>query len=227
MDKMTNKIRAVFFDQDGVLYNSMPYHAESWAWSMTRHGLPYTAEECYRNEGRTSTGVIQEHYMQMFGTEAPHELIEAIYKDKTEHFTQLTGGFPGIIPGVDKVLQDLHGHGVQCWVVTGSGQPNLINALNEVFDHVFTGIISSFDVQKGKPDPEPYLKAWERSGFKKEECMVVENAPLGVRAAKAAGLFTIAVNTGPLPDSDLLAEGADLVLPDMQHLLQFFSEKGI
>ena len=69
------------------------------------------------------------------------------------------------------------------------------------------------------PDPEPYLKAWERSGFKKEECMVVENAPLGVRAAKAAGLYTFAVNTGPLPDEELWDEKADEVLPDMQALL--------
>ena len=212
-------IKAVFFDQDGVLYNSMPYHAESWAWAMTKHGLPYTPMECYRNEGRTSTGVIQEHHQQMYGTDAPAELIEAIYKDKTEHFTEMTGGFPGIIPDVDKVLKFLHEQDVECWVVTGSGQRNLINALNETFDHVFTGIISSFDVKHGKPDPEPYLKAWERSGFKKEECMVVENAPLGVRAAKAAGLYAVAVNTGILPDSDLWDEKADEVLPNMQALL--------
>ena len=216
----SRKLRAVFFDQDGVLYNSMPYHAESWAWAMTKHGLPYTAMECYRNEGRTSTGVIQEHHQQMYGTDASPELIEAIYQDKTQHFTEMTGGFPGIIPDVDKVLRYLHEHGVECWVVTGSGQRNLIDALNETFNHVFTGIISSFDVTKGKPDPEPYLKAWERSGFKKEECLVVENAPLGVRAAKAAGLYTIAVNTGILPDSDLWDEKADLVLPNMQALLE-------
>ena len=213
-------IKAVFFDQDGVLYNSMPYHAESWAWAMTKHGLPYTAMECYRNEGRTSTGVIQEHHQQMYGTDASPELVEAIYKDKTEHFTQMTGGFPGIIPDVDKVLYFLRSQGVQCWVVTGSGQRNLIDALNKTFDNVFTGIISSFDVTKGKPDPEPYLKAWERSGFKKEECMVVENAPLGVRAAKAAGLYTFAVNTGPLPDAELWDEKADEVLPDMRALLE-------
>ena len=213
-------LKAVFFDQDGVLYNSMPYHAESWAWAMTKHGLPYTALETYRNEGRTSTGVIQELHERLYGTPASPELIETIYKDKTAHFTELTGGFPGIIPNVDKVLQFLHAHGIQCWVVTGSGQRNLINALNDTFDNVFTGIISSFDVQKGKPDPEPYLKAWERSGFKKEECMVVENAPLGVRAAKAAGLFAVAVNTGILPDSDLWDEHADVVLPNMQALLE-------
>ena len=215
------KIRAVFFDQDGVLYNSMPYHAESWAWAMTKHGLPYTAIECYRNEGRTSTGVIQEHHQQMFGTDATPELVEAIYKDKTEHFTELTGGFPGIIPDVDSVLRFLHTNGIECWVVTGSGQRNLINRLNATFDNVFKGIISSFDVVHGKPDPEPYLKAWERSGFKKEECMVVENAPLGVRAAKAAGLYTCAVNTGILPDVELEAEHADRVFHSMAELLEW------
>lgn len=213
--------KAVFFDQDGILYNSMPYHAESWAYAMTKHGLPYTPEECYRNEGRTSTGVIQEYYLRIFGKEASPEIIQAIYADKTEHFNEMTGGFPGTIPGVSDVLHFLYDHGVQCWVVTGSGQHNLIDALNETFDHVFTGIISSFDVLHGKPDPEPYLKAWSRSGFKKEECMVVENAPLGVRAAKAAELFTCAVNTGPLPDSDLAAEGADRIFPDMYALLEW------
>ena len=215
----SRKLRAVFFDQDGVLYNSMPYHAASWAWATTKHGRPYTVMECYRNVGRTSTGVIQEHHQQMFGTDATPELIEAIYQDKSAHFTEMTGGFPGIIPNVDKVLEYLNAHGIQCWVVTGSGQRNLINALNKTFNNVFTGIISSFDVTKGKPDPEPYLKAWEKSGFKKEECMVIENAPLGVRAAKAAGLYTIAVNTGILPDSDLWNEKADEVLPNMQALL--------
>lgn len=222
-----HRLKAVFFDQDGVLYNSMPYHAESWAWAMTKHGLPYTAMECYRNEGRTSTGVIQEHHRQMYGTDATPELIEAIYKDKTEHFTEMTGGFPGIIPDVDKVLQYLRSQGVQCWVVTGSGQRDLINALNKTFDNAFTGIISSFDVKKGKPDPEPYLKAWERSGFKKEECLVVENAPLGVRAAKAAGLFTCAVNTGILPDSELEAEHADKVFPNMAALLKWLQDSAI
>ena len=212
--------KAVFFDQDGVLYNSMPYHAESWAWAMTKHGLPYTPQETYRNEGRTSTGVIQEYHQRIFGTPATPELVEEIYADKSAYFNKMTGGFPGTIPGVSDVLHFLHEQGVECWVVTGSGQHNLIDALNDTFDHVFKGIISSFDVQKGKPDPEPYLKAWERSGFKKEECMVVENAPLGVRAAKAAGLFTVAVNTGPLPDELLWDEKADVVLPNMETLLK-------
>ena len=218
------KLKAVFFDQDGVLYNSMPYHAEAWAWAMTKHGLPYTALETYRNEGRTSTGVIQELHQRMYGTPATQELIDTIYKDKTAYFNEKTGGFPGTIPGVREVLQYLHHRGIECWVVTGSGQRDLINALNKTFDNVFKGIISSFDVKYGKPNPEPYLKAWERSGWNKEECYVVENAPLGVRAAKAAGLFTIAVNTGILPDEELAAEHPDIIFHSMDELLQWLKK---
>ena len=224
INRPAQKIRAAFFDQDGVLYNSMPYHAEAWAWAMTKHGLPYTALETYRNEGRTSTGVIQELHQRIYGTPASQELIETIYKDKTAYFTEKTGGFPGTIPGVNEVLQYLHTHGMECWVVTGSGQRDLINALNRTFNNVFKGIISSFDVKYGKPNPEPYLKAWERSGWKKEECFVVENAPLGVRAAKAAGLFTIAVNTGILPDEELAAEHPDIIFHSMDELLQWLKK---
>lgn len=219
----SRKLKAVFFDQDGVLFNSMPYHAQAWELAMNENGLPFTKNQTYRNEGRTGASVINEAYRLVHGTEAPQEVIEAVYSAKSAHFIRLTGGqLPERIPGIQDVLHFLHEKGIQCWVVTGSGQRNLINSLNDTFEGVFTGIISAFNVTHGKPDPEPYLKAWERSGFAKAECMVVENAPLGIRAAKAAGLFTAAVNTGILPDSDLWNEKADLVLPNMQALLDWF-----
>ncbi|MBQ2189469.1 MAG: YggS family pyridoxal phosphate-dependent enzyme [Paludibacteraceae bacterium] len=223
-DHQCHKLRAVFFDQDGVLYNSMPYHAKAWVWAMNKHGLPYTELETYRNEGRTGSGVIQELHQRMYGTDATPEHIEAIYADKSKRFIEISNGFPGVIPNVQGVLHFLHEHDVECWVVTGSGQRNLINALNKTFDNVFKGIISSYDVQYGKPNPEPYLKAWKRSGWKKEECFVVENAPLGVRAAKAAGLFTIAVNTGILPDEELAAEHPDQLFHNMEELLQWLKQ---
>lgn len=217
----SRKLKAVFFDQDGVLFNSMPYHAQSWELAMNENGLPFTKNQTYRNEGRTGASVINEAYRLIHGVDAPQEVVEAVYAAKSAHFIRLTGGqLPERIPGIQDVLRFLHEHGVQCWVVTGSGQRNLISSLNDTFDHVFTGIICAYDVTHGKPDPEPYLKAWERSGFAKNECMVVENAPLGVRAGKAAGLYTVAVNTGILSDADLAAEGADIVLPDMKALLQ-------
>lgn len=214
--------KAVFFDQDGVLFNSMPYHAKSWEDAMHEHGLPFTASQAYRNEGRTGSAVIQEIYQQVHGKDASDELIDAIYASKSNNFIRMTGGkLPELIPNIRDVLAYLHNQGVQCWVVTGSGQRSLIDNLRATFPGIFTGIISAFDVQHGKPHPEPYLKAWEKSGVKKEECCIIENAPLGIRAGKAAGIFTIAINTGPLPDSDLKNAGADMVLPNMNALLQW------
>ena len=214
--------KAVFFDQDGVLFDSMPFHAKAWEKAMAENGLPFTAEQTYRNEGRTGASVVTEAYRLVHGIDAPQEVIEAVYAAKSAYFNRLTGGkLPNLIPGIREVLDYLHDKGVQCWVVTGSGQRSLLDNLQITFPGIFTGIITAFDVKRGKPDPEPYLKAWERSGFNKSECYVVENAPLGVRAGKAAGLFTIAVNTGILPDSALEAEKADKVFPNMNALLEW------
>lgn len=215
-------LKAVFFDQDGVLFNSMPFHAQAWEYAMRQHGLPFTAQQTYQNEGRTGASVINEAHRLVFGTDASQEFIEDVYRLKSDYFNQLTGGqLPPLIPNIQDVLTFLHEKGIQCWVVTGSGQRSLLENLNKTFPDIFSGIISAFDVTHGKPDPEPYLKAWERSGFAKSECMVVENAPLGVRAGKAAELFTVAVNTGILPDSALEAEHADRVFPNMQALLEW------
>ena len=76
-------------------------------------------------------------------------------------------------------------------------------------------MVTGFDVKRGKPDPEPYLMGLEKAGIKAEEGIVVENAPLGVQAARGAGIFTIAANTGPLEDSILKDAGADIVVPDL------------
>jgi beta-phosphoglucomutase-like phosphatase (HAD superfamily) len=76
-------------------------------------------------------------------------------------------------------------------------------------------MVTGFDVKRGKPDPEPYLMGLQKTGVSADEAIVVENAPLGVEAAKGAGIFTIAANTGPLEDSILKDAGADIVVPGM------------
>ena len=102
-------------------------------------------------------------------------------------------------------------------VVTGSGQKSLLDKLNHHFPDIFKPelMVTAFDVKYGKPNPEPYLMALRKAGIQPNEAIVVENAPLGVRAGVAAGIFTVAVNTGPLPDKTLLDEGADLLFPSM------------
>ena len=83
--------------------------------------------------------------------------------------------------------------------------------------------MSSKDVKHGKPNPEPYLMGLEKAGVGADEALVVENAPLGVRAGVAAGIFTIAVNTGPLPEKVLTDEGANVLFDSMTALAQNFN----
>ena len=79
-------------------------------------------------------------------------------------------------------------------------------------------MVTAFDVKYGKPHPEPYLMALKKGDLKADEPVVIENAPLGVEAGHKAGIFTIAVNTGPLDGQVLLDAGADLLFPSMQAL---------
>jgi len=103
-------------------------------------------------------------------------------------------------------------------LVTGSGQPSLLDRLDLDFPGIFTPatMVTAFDVVNGKPDPEPFLMGLKKGGhLKPNQAIVIENAPLGIEAAVAAGIFTIAVNTGPLPDKILKDAGASLVFDSM------------
>lgn len=218
---------AYFFDMDGVLFDSMPRHAIAWEEVMSRHGLPFTARDCYINEGRTGESVIREAFQKALNRDATPDEVKTIYAEKSAYYHQLLKTTTPTIPGVADVLQFVKDSGNQIWVVTGSGMRTLLDSLNDVFPAIFQKdrMITAFDVTHGKPHPEPYLKAWERSGLKKEQCFVIENAPLGVRSGKAAGLTVYAVNTGILTREDLLQAGADAIFDSMAELLLFLQDK--
>jgi HAD superfamily hydrolase (TIGR01509 family) len=218
--------RAYFFDMDGVLFNSMPHHAIAWEEVMKEHDLPFTAYDCYLNEGRTGESVIREAMWKVRNRDATPDEIKQIYTEKSERFNLLAqqAGGTVVIDGVAEVLRYVQSTGSQIWVVTGSGMRSLLDNLNNALPPVFQHdrMITAFDVTHGKPDPEPYLKAWERSGLKKEQCFVIENAPLGIRSGKAAGLTVYAVNTGILMREDLAQ--ADQVFDSMAELLNFLRQ---
>lgn len=245
------RFKAFFFDMDGVVFNSMPRHARAWETVMTKYGLPFTAYDCYLQEGRTGQSVIDECFLRAKGRHAEESEWKAIYREKSAMFYEQ--GAAELIPGVKDLLTWLRVHPSkpQIFLVTGSGQRSLLDELDAVLPGVFTRerMVTAFDYTHGKPDPEPYLMAYEKAceaclhglanrtsplrgslsqhllttlnlsePLPKEECCVVENAPLGVQAGKAAGLFVAAVNTGILREEDLYAAGADIVFPDMPAL---------
>lgn len=208
-------LKAVLFDMDGVLFDSMPNHARSWHRVMEEFGLGLSEEEAYMHEGRTGAGTINIISRRERGYEASEEEIKMIYQAKTEEFNRCPEA--PRMPGALEVLQKIKKEGLTPMVVTGSGQTSLLDRLNRNFPDIFRPelMVTAFDVKYGKPNPEPYLMALKKGGLQAHEALVIENAPLGVEAGVAAGIFTIAVNTGPLPDEALLTPGANLLFHSM------------
>ena len=212
--------KAIFFDMDGVLFDSMKFHARAWAKAMNDIGIPFTEHEAYMHEGRTGHSTIDLAFNREFGRDTTEEEKQEIYKLKSRYF-EAYGNSP-VMPFAGELLRKIKNQGLQIYLVTGSGQASLLDGLQVHFPGIFKKerMVTAFDVTQGKPHPEPYLQALKKSGLTRAEVAVVENAPLGVESAKAAGLFVIAINTGPLDEKVLWESGADVVLDGMEDLYQ-------
>lgn len=214
-------LKAVLFDMDGVLYDSMKHHARSWYETITEEGLNCTTEEFYLHEGRVGTSTIELIIEREQSRQASKEELVRIYKRKSELFGLYNNG--DTIPYAYEMLQSVKSKHLECVLVTGSGQPTLLDRLEDNFPNIFekSKMVTAHDVKKGKPDPEPYLMGLEKGGnLLPNQAIVVENAPMGVEAAVAAGIFTIAINTGPLDEKVLWNAGANIVLPSMEALFE-------
>jgi HAD superfamily hydrolase (TIGR01509 family) len=211
--------KAVLFDMDGVLYNSMPNHAIAWQRSMATFGIHMTEADAYATEGARGVDTIR----MMVKTQQRRDIDEAeaqrMYDEKTRQFHALPE--TQVMPGILSLMAKINADGLTIGVVTGSGQRPLINRLLTDFGDYLDErhIVTAYDVKRGKPAPDPYLMGLQKCGdLQPWEAFVVENAPLGVQAGAAARIFTIAVNTGPLPDDILLQSGANLLFSDMPTL---------
>lgn len=208
-------IKAALIDMDGVLYDSMKYHTLGWKQMMDAQGVDCTREEFYLYEGMTGPATIDLIWQREFGHPCDPLKRKELYDEKTRIFKSIGGNEP--MPGAMRMLQVLKQRGIRCIVVTGSGQRSLIDNITRDFPGIFSEemMVTAHDVEKGKPDPEPYLRGLEKAGVGKEEAIVIENAPLGVRAGVAAGVATMAVCTGPIPSRTFHEEGARGVFDSM------------
>ena len=217
-------LKAVLFDMDGVLFDSMPYHAEAWNKIMADRGINLSKEEAYLHEGRTGADTINLIFKREWGRDATEEEIKTIYEDKCKVFNSNPPAQP--IDGVQDLIGKIKRDGLLTMIVTGSGQHSLLDRLNNHFPDTFKRelMVTAFDIKFGKPNPDPYLMALKKGHLKPNEAIIIENAPLGVQAGVSAGIFTIAVNTGPLPDKVLWDAGANLLFPSMRNLNESWNE---
>uniref|UniRef100_A0AB33JBN7 HAD family hydrolase n=1 Tax=Prevotella sp. GTC17260 TaxID=3236796 RepID=A0AB33JBN7_9BACT len=207
------------FDMDGVLYDSMPNHSIAWQRSMASFGIHMTEEDAYATEGMRGIDTIRMLVKQQQNKDIDEVEAQMMYDEKTRQFGLLPTApiMEGVIDLMDKMRRD----GLQIGIVTGSGQrPLIARVLNDFRDFVDEQhIVTAYDVKHGKPAPDPYLMGLQKAGnMRPNEGIVIENAPMGVRAGVAAGIFTVAVNSGPLPNETLAKEGANIVFDNMPQL---------
>ena len=215
------KYNVALFDMDGVLFDSMPGHVIAYREVFSRHGVQMPDDTVYMCEGMKGSETFRQVATRCLGREVSVEEAEAMYQEKCEIYRQLPQ--PGKIPGVEHLMRRMKDDGWTVCVVTGSAQMSLIDKLCAEFPGIIEPhlIVCARDYAKGKPAPDPYLEGLRRTKGNPECTIVVENAPLGVRAGRAAGLTTLAVNTGPLDREIFVEAGATEVFDTMAQAEQW------
>lgn len=210
-------IRAVVFDWDGVLVDSAQSYYLAYEWVLKQVGIDTTPREIYLREGQPTPDLIStlcaEH-----GIPITTEKINELVRLRRDYDMSL--GKRRFFPGVSGLLTALRSAGCKLGMVTGSSRKSVNLLLAPDQQHVFDVVVTADDVTKPKPDPQPFLIAAERMQVDPQRCIVVENAPYGVRAAKAAGCRVIAICT-TLEAADL--DSADYVVRDHGELNSLLS----
>ena len=204
-------MQAIIFDMDGVLVDSMHYHAEAWEVALKTVGITIDKKIIYELEGANYRQVI-DIILRQFGRIPTEEDVQAIGSKKLTIFGQIARVKP--FDGIKELLETLKPKYTLA-VVSGSNRSTIHETLNTFFPDTFHVVVDGEETKICKPSPEPYLKAVERLGVSKDRCLVIENAPLGIRSAKNAGLRCIAVTS--YLDQECLKE-ADLILDNHREI---------
>jgi beta-phosphoglucomutase len=206
--------KAVIFDVDGVLVDSYQAHYESWQLACRERGLEMTQDQFVATFGRTSREIIVDLWSRQVAT--PAAVAELDARKEVLFRELLHRNFPHM-DGAADLIQSLHQAGFRL-AVGSSGPPDNVNLVLEKLQRraCFHGIVTGPDVQRGKPNPQVFLLGAERVGVEPSCCVVIEDAPVGVAAAHAAGMKCIAIaSTGRVRDS---LAAADLVIDSLREL---------
>lgn len=211
-------LKAIIFDMDGVLVDSMPYQADAWKKAFATEGITINRNDIYELEGSNHRQIVDIIYRR-FGRSPTEEDIQELHRRKKDIYNQIERAIP--FEGMVELLKSLKSR-YKLAVVSGSDRKTVHKTINTFFSNTFDVIVDGEDTDKGKPSPLPYLIAIEKLEIPKEHCLVVENAPLGVRAAKNAGLRCIAIPT--YLDREQLKE-ADVIVDSHKELGKYICEE--
>ncbi len=201
----------LLWDLDGVLVDSSPYHYEAFRRLMAEMGRALD-EETFRTQ---LLGLRNDAILARLLGPLPPEEVRRLAQRKEELFRRLISGQVRALPGAVELVREAQAAGFRQAIVSSTPRENVRLVLASLgLRDTFAVVVGEEDVCRGKPDPEGFLVAAARLGCPPQACTVIEDAPEGVQAAKAAGMRCLAVAT-TRPPSQL--RGADLVVPSLSH----------
>lgn len=180
--------KAVLFDFDGVIARTMEDNFAAWVHALGKYEVRIGKEEYFLLEGAPPAKVA-EIFAEKAGLD-PRIAPDVVHAK--EQFYRENNKFE-FYPGIHELISELKHGGYRLGVVSGAFRGRLLSTGLGAFLGQFDVVITADDITKGKPDPEPFLQAAAKLGLVPGECMVVENAPLGIEAARAASMFCVAV----------------------------------
>ncbi len=198
-------VKAVLWDMDGVLVDTAPFHFQAWRALFASLGRDVSEEEFRRTFGLRNDDILRAILGDM-----PPERLRELGNRKEELFRDAIRGKVTPLPGVVDVVRRLRDRGVKQAVVSSAPRRNVETILHALsLTGAFDALVAEEEVQRGKPDPQGYLLGADRLGVAPAACVVVEDAPAGVEAAKRAEMRCIGLAAGRRPE-ELAA--ADLVV---------------
>jgi beta-phosphoglucomutase len=204
------RYKAILFDMDGVVTDTMKFHYEAYHRAFEQLGLNVTELDVYLTEGMPSLEVGRE-LVKKYHVPVSEGRLEQVVEEKRELYRKLAAGHTRVFPGVKDTIRLLRDNGIKLALVSGSNRTSVTGVLGEVgLTDAFDAIVSGGDTDRGKPYPDPYVRAMEMLGVLRQNCVVIENAPLGIKSAKAAGVDYIIAVTTTLPEQ-YLSEADDIM----------------
>ncbi len=185
-------VQALLFDLDGTLIDSMPHHASAWAEFHRRHRLPFDADSFFlATAGRANSEILAE----MLPTHSAADRL-LLAKEKESLYREFALISLELIPGFEAVRAAARAHGMKLAICTASTPENMALAFARFgLDAQMDTVVSPADGVRGKPHPDIFLEAAKRLGIAPANCIVFEDAPLGIEAARRAGMRAVALST--------------------------------
>jgi len=216
------EIAAVIWDMDGVLADTAHHHLLAWQETFARRNINFTEADFKRGFGIRNDAIIR----NTLGEQTTGAEIETIAREKETTFRRIIGRDVKPLPGALELVGALYERGVKMAIASSTTMENIRLIIGSLgIEKYFKAVITGHDVTEGKPSPRVFLLAAQRLGAEPKNCIVVEDAVAGVKAAKSAGMYCVAItNTHPgekLNEADLIVDTLETVtVKDLEGLVR-------